>query len=223
MDYIVCGWYTPDYKHWFDKLELSLIEHNAPYDFLAVPKIEGGWERNTCRKAGFALQFMDRHPGKTIILLDVDCVVTGNLSKLTDLPCDIALDFHIQRKRRRINLVPATGHVILQPTRKTRELMEAWARISAKDEFGLNDQETLTFALGDVHDLQLLRLDKTARGTVLHSSAALTSGIRKVNGRDRFWNKVKETLYPLYSAWNHRRWLEEDSMEQSLRAERNQR
>jgi hypothetical protein len=108
----------PDYEAWFKKLEPTLIEHEAPYDFKAVPKIEGGWERNTCRKAGFVLDFMERHPGKTIILLDVDCMVTGELNKLTELSCDVALDFHIQRKRRRINLVPATGHMIIQPTRK---------------------------------------------------------------------------------------------------------
>jgi hypothetical protein len=183
-DYIACGWYTPDYAHWFEKLEYSLRTFGAPYDFWAVPKVAGGWERNTCRKAGFVLEFMDRYPEKTLILLDVDCIVTGDLSALIGLPCDIALYLHSQKKRRRINLVPATGHTVLNPTAKTRELVEAWERVSRNAEFGMQDQEALTFALTEVKGLRLQNIGETAGGVILHSQASLAH--RKVNGRDRF-------------------------------------
>lgn len=185
-NWIACGWYTPDYKDWFLDLEVSLITHGAPYDFQAVSKVEGGWERNTCRKAGFVLDALDRYPSKTVIFLDVDCVVTGDLGALVGLLCDVALDFHINRKRRRINLIPATGHMILNPTTKMRDLIEAWARVSENPEFGLNDQETLTLAMDKVEGLCLMNIGKTARGAILHSSASATSGVRKVNGRNRF-------------------------------------
>jgi hypothetical protein len=100
--------------------------------------------------------------------------------------------------------------------------MEAWARISAKDEFGLNDQETLTFAIGEVDDIQLMGIGATAHGTIKHSCASLAHGTTKVNGHQRFMNKVKEALYPLYWAFNKDRWLEQESLEQSLRAESSQ-
>lgn len=193
MSWIVCGWYTPDYEHWFRKLELSLIEHGAPYDFQAVPKIAGGWERNTCRKAGFVLDALDRHPGKTVIFLDVDCVVTGSLGPLADLPCDIALNFAVLRKKRRINLVPLTGHIVINQTPKARALMEAWARASDDPEFGLQDQETLTLAMGEVDGAEGARIMRTsAAGIIAHENASATA--HKVNGRQRIKRKVLSVL-----------------------------
>jgi len=62
--WIVFGWYTPDYAHWFAGLEKSLIAHGAPYDFWSVPKLAGGWERNTRRKAEFALAALALHPAQ---------------------------------------------------------------------------------------------------------------------------------------------------------------
>jgi len=188
--WIACGWYTPDYERWFNKLEQSLIEHRAPYDFRAVPKIDGGWERNTCRKAGFVLDALVRYPGKTVIFMDVDCVVTGNLGTLVNLPCDVALDFHFGRKRGRVSLVLATGHMVLNPTSKMRELMMAWAKTSKNPEFGLNDQETLTLAIGEVEDVCITRIGKTAHGTILHDCASKTHGVQKVNGHQRFKNRI---------------------------------
>lgn len=192
-DWIACGWYTPDYRHWFEKLERSLVEHGAPYDFRAVPKIEGGWERNTCRKAGFVLDAMARHPGRTVIFLDVDCVVIGDLGALAALPCDIALNFAVLRKKRRINLVPLTGHMVIKPTPKARDLMEAWARMSDGSEFGLQDQETLTLAIGEVGGVDGVRIARTeATGLVRHSHASADT--RKVNGHRRFKHKLLSAL-----------------------------
>ena len=194
-DWIACGWYTPDYKHWFNKLEWSLIDHGSPYDFRAVPKLDGGWERNTCRKAGFVLDALDRHPGKTIIFLDVDCIVTGDLGALASLPCDIALNFAVLQKKRRINLVPLTGHMVINPTAKARALMDIWEKISRDSEFGLQDQETLALAMGEedgVDGAHIMRI--TAKGIIVHDSASAASGIRKVNGRQRFKHKIMSAL-----------------------------
>ena len=191
-DWIVCGWYTPDYEHWFRRLEGTLIKHGAPYDFRAVPKIDGGWERNTCRKAGFALDALDHHPGKTVIFLDVDCVVNGDLETLAAMPCDVALNFAVLRKKRRINLVPLTGHMIINPTPKARALIEAWAAVS---EFGLQDQETLALAMGKEDGVDGVHIARIiAGGIVDHDSASAASGVQKINGRQRFKYKIMSAL-----------------------------
>jgi hypothetical protein len=200
-NWIVCGWYTPDYEHWFKRLEQSLIEHQAPYDFQSVPKIAGGWERNTCRKAGFVLDALDRHPGKIVIFLDVDCVVTGDLGALANLPCDIALNFSVLRKKRRINLVPLTGHMVIHPTVKARALIEAWKESSRDSEFGLQDQETLALAMGaedGVDGAHIMRL--TGNGLIAHDSASAASGVNKINGRQRFKHRIKAAFNPIM-AW----------------------
>jgi len=193
-NWIACGWYTPDYEHWFRNLERSLIEHSVPYhDFRSVPKIEGGWERNTCRKASFVLDALDRHPGKTVIFMDVDCVVTGDLGSLVNPTYDIALNFGVLRKKRRINLVPLTGHMVINPTSQARTLIEAWANVSNDAEFGLQDQETLTLAIGKVGGVEGVRLVRVeATGIICHSHAS--AEVRKVNGRTRLKNRILSVL-----------------------------
>lgn len=188
--YIACGWYTPDYAHWFKKLEKILIMHGTPYDFRAAPKLPGGWERNTCRKAGYILDALDRYPDKTVIFLDVDCVITSDLDSLVGLSCDVALAFDVARHKRRVNFIPATGHLILNPTPKTRELMEVWLKISENPGFGVHDQETITLALGEVENLRLMNIGKTAGGVILHDSASKAACVQKVTGRQRFKHKL---------------------------------
>jgi len=193
-DWIACGWYTPDYDHWFKRLEQSLIEHKAPYDFRAVSKLNGGWERNTCRKAGFVIDALDRNPGKTVIFLDVDCVVTGDLGSLASLPCDVGLNFAVLRKKNRVNLVPLTGHLVVKPTLKARALVGAWRRVSDSSEFGLQDQETLTLAMGEVDGVEGARILRiSATDVIRHSNASAT--VQKVNGHQRFKNRVMSALW----------------------------
>lgn len=186
--YIAAGWFTPDYESWFKRLEQSLIEHGEPYDFRPVPKLPGGWERNTCRKPGFILEAMRRHPGKVIIFLDVDCVVTGSLAPLAKLPCDVALYLHSSQKKRRLTAVALTGHMALQPTAKTRELVEAWAEISAEPPFGANDQDTFLLAINRVDGFSLMNVGASAGGLVLHDRAS--SAHRKVGGRQRLLHSL---------------------------------
>ena len=184
LDWIVCGWYTPDYEPWFEKLEQSLIEHGAPYSFRAAPKIAGGWARNTCRKAAFALEAIKRYPAKTVIFLDTDCTVTGDLGKLAALTCDVACRCdmsprHSWKGKLRMQMLPLTGHLVLKPTAKTRQLIEAWAQISAAPPSGANDQETFMLAMGKVDDLNLLHIGKSAGGMIVHDCASAAAGVHK--------------------------------------------
>jgi hypothetical protein len=170
------------------------MEHNTPYFFRVVPKLSGGWERNTCRKAGFVLDAMEQFPNRTLILLDVDCVVTGDLGKLVGLPCDVALDAITTQKKRRINTVVQTGHMVLNPTPKTQEWMQAWFKTSRNPDFGFNDQDTLALALNGITEISIMPIGNTAKGTVKHDCASRAHGVRKVNGRDRFKNRVLSAL-----------------------------
>jgi len=202
MEYVAFGWYTPDYAAWFHQLEASLIDHGARYYFKRVPVLPGGWERNTCRKAEFVLAAMEEFPGVPLILLDVDCVVTGDLSRLAGLQCDVALNSVTTHKRRRVNVVMQTGHMVLNPTAKMHELMQAWARRSAQPEYGLNDQETLALALNDVHGVSIMHIDSTAYGTIKHFCASKAHGVRKVNGRARFKHRILSALGLAHAGFN---------------------
>jgi hypothetical protein len=131
-DWVVCGWFTPDYrKHW-DTLRANLDEIGAPHDFKEVTKLGGGWEANVSRKALHALEAMERNPGKTILLLDVDCVVPGGiegLNELASVPGDVAFHFtarwNTNRSARLVRYGPRSGTMVFKPTEEARQFVRA--------------------------------------------------------------------------------------------------
>jgi len=66
---IVCGWYTPDYQHWVDRLKINLDNIDVKHDFVEVEKKEGGWEVNTNQKPSQIIAALKRHPDKRIIFM----------------------------------------------------------------------------------------------------------------------------------------------------------
>jgi hypothetical protein len=200
--WIVFGWYTPDYAHWFAGLEKSLIAHGAPYDFWSVPKLAGGWERNTRRKAEFALAALALHPGKTVILLDVDCIVTGALGVLASLNCDIGVNFHIWRKRGKTVIVPATGHMVLNPTRDTRDLIAAWVEACKDPGYGVDDQDALAIALEHADGIRVAHLGKDAGGLIKHARGRPLH--LRINGRGRIRHWAACALHAALSFPAHR-------------------
>src|SRR5687767_2613414 len=125
--FIVCAWYTPDYRPWADKLIASLDAIGAPYDIVEVPKRPGTWEANTMAKPGQLLAAMDRHPNEVIVFLDVDCEVLGDLTPLADITGDVA--FYIRTKYRRsggTRFGARSGTVVARPTERARRYVEAW-------------------------------------------------------------------------------------------------
>jgi hypothetical protein len=75
-DLVVCGWYTWDYEHWLPPLIGDLEQLGIQHDFKITDKPKGArWEHVTLRKAEQACLAVQRHPDKTVVLLDVDCRV----------------------------------------------------------------------------------------------------------------------------------------------------
>jgi hypothetical protein len=147
--YVVCGWYTPDYAGWASDLKRSLLRHGQPFELVSVPSHAGeSWEATTMRKAREVLKALDRHAGKTIIFIDVDCQVAGDLAPLTELRGDVA--FYVHPRRRRSGHTKAhirSGTIVLKPTPEARRFVERWAEISDRPEYGDVDQDALLLAI----------------------------------------------------------------------------
>lgn len=179
--FIVCAWYTPDYAKWAGPLIDSLISAGAPHDILCIPKDKGGWEANTCRKADVLLSFMDRHPGKTIILLDVDCIVRGDLSKLVaSVSGDIGFRMAAKWRRRFCRLQPLSGTMVIHPTERARAFVEGWAERSRNRRYGETDQGSLAWAMTETAGVDISILagqwcalrESNAPDAVIHSWAS---------------------------------------------------
>ncbi|MDO9383874.1 MAG: putative nucleotide-diphospho-sugar transferase [Hyphomicrobiaceae bacterium] len=147
--YVVCGWYTPDYAGWANDLRQSLLRHGQPFELVRVESHPGeGWEATTMRKAREVLKSLDRHAGKTIIFIDVDCEVAGDLAPLTQLRGDVA--FYVHPRRRRSGHTKAhirSGTIVLKPTPEARRFVERWVDISDRPEYGDVDQDALLLSI----------------------------------------------------------------------------
>ncbi|MBA4132530.1 MAG: hypothetical protein C0519_14040 [Hyphomicrobium sp.] len=183
--FIVCGWYTPDYACWWDKLRPTLKAVGAPHDFVEVTKAAGGWERNTMRKPAQIAAAFDRHPEKTVIFIDVDCTVLSPLDELAGISGDIGVYIRTRfRSNGEPKLGPRSGTMVFQPTIGARRFVEAWiaeGRNAAK--YGV-DQDSLAVALGRVPGLSVTTLgvewcavpaDNCDSPKILHDSASRDS------------------------------------------------
>ena len=153
VNWVVCGWFTPDYRPWWDNLRAELDANGAPYDFVEVAKQSGGWESNTMRKPAQVKAAMQRHPDKTIIFLDVDCSVPGGyagLERLAGTSGDVG--FHFRTKWRRSGghrLGPRSGTMVFKPTESGRAFVDAWIKETGSAPRYTVDQTSLAVAMGD--------------------------------------------------------------------------
>jgi hypothetical protein len=180
--YIVSGFYTPDYAHWYSSLRESLDCHNQPHDFAAVPKLKGSWELNVLVKAQHILGAMDRHPDKVIIWLDVDCTVRGDLAPLAQLRGDVGIH-HYQKMRRGRYLITRIRSATLtfRPTPGARRFVEAWHSYSRAATVGEDDEATLTRAMLTTPDVTISQIPHkwsatlgkySAESIIVHSYAS---------------------------------------------------
>src|SRR5262245_16514772 len=87
--WLAVGWFTPDYRPLAERFAANLSEHGAPFHLFARPKIAAGW--NTAQKPSVILDAMAQYPDKTLMLMDLDCVVHGDISPVVDIPGDVGI------------------------------------------------------------------------------------------------------------------------------------
>lgn len=162
---IVCGWYTPDYQHWVDRLRINLDNIDVKHDFVEVEKKEGGWEVNTNQKPSQIIAALKRHPDKRIIFIDVDCVVLGTKEQLitmANISGDIGVHFRSRfRKYARGNkLHPRTGTMVFKSSEVTLRFLETWKHLSENAPLYTSDQAAFAVAMGRCPGVSLTVLDE---------------------------------------------------------------
>jgi hypothetical protein len=155
-DWLVAGWFTPDYRPLAEAFAADLTEHGAPYHLWAKPSL-GAW--NTSRKPSVALEAMDAYPGRTVVLMDVDCVVRGDIAPMTEVAGDIGICAIARnvasRKGFRHWLAFATSSrvIVFRPTEGARTFATRWADKIASTELD-NDEWALSWAYLSSPDLR---------------------------------------------------------------------
>ena len=163
---VVCGFYTPDYRHWVPDLEAGIEHSGAKHDFVEMARVAGGWEANTRQKPVEVMHAMVRHSGDVIVFIDVDCTVRGDLSPLEALRADVA--FYLKGKIRRgggYALHARSGTLVLKPTNGAREFVQKWIALSRSSRYGDVDQTSLALAIGECPKTTFQPLAETWCGT----------------------------------------------------------
>jgi hypothetical protein len=125
--WIIVGWFTPDYRHWAERLAKSLEPRGVPYHLLAKEKPAAGWGAATRRKPEIAIEALSLYPGKTVVLLDVDAEAIGPLEGLGDIAGDFSAFLKAKTNRQGVTtLMLSTRVLALKPTPATTRLLEAW-------------------------------------------------------------------------------------------------
>src|SRR5262245_61610007 len=94
-NWLVIGWFTPDYRPLAERFAANLAQLNVAFHLWAKPKIGEGW--SSLRKPSIVLEAMDAYPRKTLILMDTDCIVNGDISPVTAFAGDISLTLKTRR------------------------------------------------------------------------------------------------------------------------------
>jgi len=131
-DWLVIGWFTEDstYRPLAEAFAINLGQHGAPHHLFAKPA-GAGW--NTRRKASVVMEAMDLYPDKTVILMDVDCVVRGDIFPVTQIRGDVGIVViarNVRRKRRWahwLNVECSSRVVVFRPTAGARAFAQTWA------------------------------------------------------------------------------------------------
>src|SRR5262245_4428789 len=89
-NWLVVGWFTPDYRTLAERLAFDLGRVGAPYHFFAEPFTSLTCHAMTRYKPAIVTHTWHKYPGKTIILMDVDSRVNGPIDELAKAPGDIA-------------------------------------------------------------------------------------------------------------------------------------
>jgi hypothetical protein len=147
--WLVIGWFTPDYRPLAEKLANNLDFHGAPYRLFAREKAEHGWDPR--QKPSVVMHAMQRHPGKTLVLMDVDCIVAGNIEPVMNIEGDVGLSVKARQKHRKrggqqpIVLMISSRVVVFRPTPKAWEFVVEWERL-CQETRAIDDETALGWA-----------------------------------------------------------------------------
>ena len=150
-DWLATGFFTPNYRSLAEGFAVQLRAHGIPHHLFAVEK-SGEWAYETMRKPSIVLAAMDAHPGKTLVLMDVDCHINGPLDALMALnqSIDVSCFFYVKTKkigrhRQRVSL--SSRVVVVRPTPAARSFMINWREACKERPWMHGDEPNMMLAL----------------------------------------------------------------------------
>lgn len=140
-NFVVCAFYTPNYRDEVERLEISLKAFDQEYHLQEYDRLPT-WEQNTGIKPKFLLECLHRFEGKDILYLDADAFIRRSMDNSFDqFEGDIGLHFNEKGGSHAIR----TGTIYLRNTPATREFMLDWIDAQTLN-LKYNDQDSFEVA-----------------------------------------------------------------------------
>jgi hypothetical protein len=172
QDWLVIGWFTPDYRPLAQTFAANLAKHGIPFHLWAKPALTG-W--NTSQKPSVVLAAMDAYPGKTLILMDVDCIVNGDIAPVAGIATDVSITVlarnvaRTRRQRRHVGINCGSRVVVFRPTPGARAFAVEWQSQVKQEE---NDEHAMAWAFLRCRDASYSFIDWRYSGReVTHHTA----------------------------------------------------
>jgi len=144
---VVVGWFTPDYRPLAEEFSRQLSQHQAPHHLFAKSKgVDQGW--STKLKPSVVREAMDLYPGRVVVLMDVDCIVRGDIRPMVHGNQDVgitAIARDIPEQKQFINLSCSSRVVVFRPTDGARQFVAEWQRRVALSRY-MNDEHAMVWA-----------------------------------------------------------------------------
>lgn len=203
--WLAVGWFTPDYRALAEKFAANLTEHGIPHHIFARHKLAKGW--NTLQKPAVVLGAMAAYPDKTLILMDVDCIVRGDIAPVTRLAGDVGLTLKARQLRKggkawqkRVTVITSSRVVVFRPTAGARRFAEEW-REQCKTAHYSGDETALTWSYLKCPDVTYSYVDERYKawevgGKSMPADAVIVhqSAHDKAARWDSAWDAVKGAL-----------------------------
>lgn len=130
--FVVCGFFTPDYRPLAERLASELGSTN-PHHLFAKDRGSLSWRNVVQLKPDIVLEAMDTYPNTPIIFLDVDAHVLGSLEPMIDFSGDISARAKMRLVglpmcRKQTVLHISTRSMALKPSERTRNFLQEWKK-----------------------------------------------------------------------------------------------
>jgi hypothetical protein len=140
----------------------NLEAHGVPFHLWAKTKSGAGW--STTQKPSVVLDALDAYPGKTVVLMNVDCIVNGDVAPVAEVAgdvgiCAIAMSMEGRKGLRHWLAFETSSRVIVfNPTDAGRMFAKRWAAKIAASDFP-HDEWALSWGFLSSPDVRFDYLD----------------------------------------------------------------
>lgn len=147
--FIICCFYTENYRNHALSLKQSLDEFGLNYYFKQVEDA-GYWEANTRIKPHFISECLHQFPDKNVLYLDADALVKKPLDYFNHIDADVA--FYKTKGMEGMSHDYLASTMFFKNTENTVNLVKQWIAEQLEGKRTQVDQDSLDAAMGKLGD-----------------------------------------------------------------------